>query len=451
MFRRVRQQGTPHPQPPEPPAFRDQLSLYKDFLDAIIKTGVVSLPIPAILIYNYLKLVGHQDLFAASVLSLSGLSALLQIFLLLWVVITLCILMPSGILGGTLGGTRSNFPAKGIPVFVLLSSVIWATFYAIAGYFDDGATPLTWRYWTSAALAVIVIWITLGALAWWSPSWMNVVPRSEFNTDDWSRKLQRRPARVAGILRAIFLHRAWRCFWVATTFVGAGLYAVLAIYVVSTLADSWDLPKHGWKVSAILFFIILASFLPGAFYLKVRAAEGSHGSALKTALLATLAITYAAVFYGTSVEPIALVAMKAMGVIDNTPRTYEVIKADERPVYQALGYRPQSGDRFVQAFIRFQFGDVKLICPKSYPLAGEPSPSDEKSHSPLDNDSAQPKQAASSKANKIDSTGCLTPMKDEIRVIDLPDKFTLTSTPPATAQPDKPKTHIAHRKHRARC
>ncbi len=414
------------------------------FLTLFSRPERFPLPIPAILIYNYLRLIGHKDLFAASVLSLAGLSALLQAFLLLWVALTISVIAPSGIVCLFLSGTSDKRPTRGLPAFVLLSSVIWAAFYTTAGYFGDSPTPLTWRYWATVVFMLFAIWTILGAIAWWSPNFMSAVPDSAPKAANWSPPPTNRKARVANRFRAIWAHRIWRCFCVTAAIFGAGLYAVFSIYVISAFAGSLHLPQHGWKASAVLFSIILFSFFPGAVYLKVRASNGSHGKALKVALVVTIALTYAALLNGFSAEPIALVAMKGMAVIDNAERTYEVVKADERPTYQALGYRPRATDRFVQAFIRFQFADVKLVCPNKYPFLDVPSSSVNKGRdTPDDSPSPVPPELRTSHA---DSEGCLVPTKDEIRTVDLPDGFSLQSHPPVAISPSRPAKHVGQSK-----
>ncbi|WP_423391461.1 hypothetical protein [Burkholderia sp. LMG 21824] len=448
MVRKNRRLGTPAPEQSKPPTFRDQLALYRDVLDAVLKTGAVSLPIPAILIYNYLRLISHTDLFAPSTLSLAGLSALLQAFLILWGSLTISIIIPSIIVCMFLSGTADKLPAKGLPTFILLSSVILAAFYAAIGYSSNETTLSTWQFWATSIGSLIAIWIALSVIAWWSPAWMNVVPRSPSKID-WPLHLSEQKNRVIAFLQSISTRRASRCVAVSTAIIGAGIYAIYPIFTASKLSDSFGSPLHGWKAAILFFITILISFLPGAFYLKTRSDNGSHGKALKGALLIIVAVTYIALLNGISAQPVALIAMRTMGVIDNNERTYEILKSDERPVYQSLGYKPRTSDRFVQAFVRFQFGDVKLVCPKMFPFLDTHSPSNNRNPDELEAESAP--VLSKSKSNNIDSKGCLTPTKDEIRVIDLPDQFSVPSSQPvASATTASPKhgdknNHDQHR------
>ncbi|QPQ88817.1 hypothetical protein I6H08_37685 (plasmid) [Burkholderia gladioli] len=397
---------------------KDQVGIYKDLLDAILKTGAVSLPIPAILIFNYLKLIGHSDLFAPSVLSLAGLSALLQFFLLLWVAFIVSIITPSCFVCMFLGGTSHKRPARGIPKMVLYSSVIWGAFYSGAAYYGDKAGPLTWSYWVPFFGILISICIIIAVIAWNSKS---IVPDLELRRGHFSRPTNKWTAHVADLFRKISARRLWRSACVSAAISFSGLYAVYSIHTISVFSGMMHLPRHGLKASLIVFFVIIFAFLPGAVYLKVRSTNGSHGKSLKLATLVTFAFTYIALLNGLSAEPIALAAMKGMAIIDNTERTYEVVKSEERPIYRALGYRPKAGDQFVQAYIRFQFADIKLVCPKKNPLLDITSE--------IYSDSPQtppttPLQHKSIKTS-IDSEGCLVPLRDEVRVVDLPIGFSL--------------------------
>lgn len=424
-MRKVRRPGVPNDERSKHVTFRDQLGFYRDLLDAILKTGAVSLPIPAILIYNYLRFIGHKDLFGASVLSLAGLSALLQAFLLIWVAITASIVAPSGIIVGLLDRNSGRAPIKALPNFILLSSLIWSLCYAGTAYLAGDATYPSWIYWSGAGVVVVTIWIILATIAWWSPGWLPVVPANEI---DWSLRLSKPKRKVVRLAQSISTHRVGLCIRLTTPIVFAGVYAVTAISVVSLFAGSWHLPQRGFKASMVFFLIIFVSFLPGAIYLRVRASNKSPGKALKVALMVTVALTYIALLNGVSAQPIALAAMRAMAIIDNTPRTYEILKPDERQIYSALGYQAMASDRFVQAFIHFQFADIRFVCPRPVDFGDRQAvPSNDH----RSENGAAPSAVSDDAEHRADAAGCLVPTKDEIRVVDLPNSFKLQPDPPA--------------------
>ncbi len=436
-MRKVRRPGVPYLERTKQVMFRDQLGFYRDLLDAVLKTGAVSLPIPAILIYNYLRSIGHKDLFGASVLSLAGLSALLQAFLLIWVAITASIVAPSGIVVGFLDRNSERAPTKALPNFILLSSLIWSLCYAGTAYLAGDATYPSWIYWTGAGIAVVTIWIILTIMAWWSPNWLPIIPDNEI---DWSLRLTKPKRKVVRFIQSILTHRVGICIGLTTPIVFAGVYAVTAISVVSLFAGSWHLPQRGFKAAMVFFLIIFASFFPGAVYLRVRASKKSPGKALKIALIATVALTYIALLNGVSAQPIALAAMRAMAIIDNTPRTYEILKADEREIYSALGYKAMTGDRFVQAFIHYQFADIRFVCPEPVDF-GERKAIPGNEH--RSNDGSAPSAVSDDAAPRADAAGCLVPTKDEIRVVDLPNSFKLPLDPLATPiTSERPKLRV---------
>ncbi|WP_157377690.1 MFS transporter [Burkholderia ubonensis] len=440
VVRKVRRPGTPAPEQPKPQTFRDQLGFYRDILDAILKTGAIALPIPAILIYSCLRLIGHTELFSASILSLAGLSAYLQAVLLVWLAIVVCIVAPSTIIYMFLGGSPDKRPAKGLPQFVLLSSVVWAVFYSITfELWDNGMTG--WPYWLLVVGALITGTFILGRLAWKSPNWMVVIPHYDREDDNfhWPSSLatlvnkNRTIARAASFVRK---RRPWRCLGVTTVIVASGFYSMQAILAVYSFSQAYPLAEHGWRAAATLCIIILVSLLPAAIYLKARVSGASHGSAAKTAATFIFALFIITLLNGVSLVPLAMGTMKAMGIVDNTPRTYEIMKADERHVYKALGYAPKAGDRFVEAFIRFQFADAKLVCPRKYDFPVEQSRTTAVPRGTSSGASALSTVSEDAR-RRADSAGCLTPTRDEIRVVDLPSDFTFLPKPPAAVLQDK--------------
>ena len=104
-------------------------------------------------------------------------------------------------------------------------------------------------------------------------------------------------------------------------------------------------------------------------------------------------------------QPLTLVTIRFLGVVDSTTRTYEIMKADQVSVYRELRYKlvHQSGGTFVQATIRFQFGDVRLTCPREVPLQQGWA------------------MANSARDLSIDSRGCLMVTKDELRLVTFAD------------------------------
>ncbi|VWC28545.1 hypothetical protein [Burkholderia lata] len=437
MIRKVRKPGTTTSKEPTSQPPRNQLTLYRDVLDAILKTGAIALTIPAIVLYSCLRLIGHTELFSASVLSLAGLSGFLQAVLLVWLAFVICLVAPSGIIYMFLGGSSGRRPAKGLPQFVLLSSFVWAAFYAIAfEFWDNGLNgPL---YWPITWGCVLVCTLLLGRLAWKSPRRMVVVPHDNgeayFQWPSSLITLANKSKVTAKLSLFIRSRRRWQCLGVTTVVVAAGFYSLQAILAVYSFAHAYQLSEHGWRAAATLFVINLASLWPAAIYLKARVSGASHGSATSTAFAFIGALIVVGLLNGFSPLPLALGTMSAMGIIDNTPRTYEVVKTDERPVYQALGYTQKAGDRFVEAFIRFQFGDVKLVCPKKYDLADMHASANKNSNT--SSKTLTPSEASEDTKRIADSAGCLTPTRDEIRVVDLPNDFSFPPKSPA-AKPNK--------------
>jgi hypothetical protein len=120
-----------------------------------------------------------------------------------------------------------------------------------------------------------------------------------------------------------------------------------------------------------------------------------------------LAPIFSLLLYGVSPEPLALVTMRAMSITEKGPRTFQLVKETERPAWAALGFRFIGESPFFPATIRFQFGDVRLLCVDGYDAAG-PYPG------ALGRFSATTAKAA------VPETGCMTTLKDDVRVVQPP-------------------------------
>ncbi|WP_035554626.1 hypothetical protein [Burkholderia sp. 9120] len=110
---------------------------------------------------------------------------------------------------------------------------------------------------------------------------------------------------------------------------------------------------------------------------------------------------------GLSLEPLALLAMRAMSVAEKETRTFELVSTNERSAWTALGFRFIGETTFFKASIRFQLGDVRLLCVDPYDV-GSPYPG------ALGPFSAKPAKSP------LPQTGCMTTLKDEVRVVEPP-------------------------------
>jgi len=416
MMKHVRGPGIRKKAQPLKLSFRDSLGFYRDILDAILKSAVVFLPLPAIQVYAYLRLIGHADLFASAVLSVSGLSTLFQAFVIAWAAFLICIVGPSVILGLALSSARLS---KGMARLVLLSAVLWAVFYGmIFGFFGD--THPSAGYWCAVIFMMVSIVFALCLLAWKSPSWMLVAPHEPASTrinqpgevPDWIAH----HAAALWAWRILHRPRFWHCVRIVASLTFAGVYCVISITTVYDFKDAYSIPDKGWGAAGIMGSVTLFSFLPGAVYLGQRAFGHSNGLALKRTAIFIGMVLIVSALNGFLTQAPAFAIMRAIGVIDTFPRTYEIIKSEEQPIYRKLGYVerfPKVTDRFVEAVTGFQLSEVKLVCPQPFKFpSGWASPQGKGSI-------------------HIDATGCLRSTNDEIRVVDWPTGKPLLVDPPA--------------------
>ncbi|WP_233886407.1 hypothetical protein [Paraburkholderia flagellata] len=385
--------------------FRDLLNYYRDVLDAVIKTSVVLLPVSALQVYAYLRLIGHTELFASAALSAAGLSALLQATLLTWGAFIICTVAPSVLLTCFFTDSKSDGEGGGLWKLAGLTSFVWAIFYsACLGFFGfSGGIPGLWlMFWCVLAASGIASF----AMALWSPSWLRVLNHSlrmpgHAHTTVVPKWLD--CPDIVPLWKFLRRRRIGKSLAVAAGTVVAGLYSLFPIWTVYALADAYALPEKGWGAAALALCVVLVGILPGLVYLRNRASGAAGTRAFKHAGIAVGFVLAAMTVSGFLVQGLNVGTMRAMGIVDPNLRTYEITKPDEVQMYKMLLYRPHSDkqDNLVSASIAFQFGEVRFVCPNKLDF-----PRGWARHS-----EGQPAM--------INTTGCVNSSKGELRIVDL--------------------------------
>ncbi|WP_454806799.1 hypothetical protein [Paraburkholderia fungorum] len=403
----------------------ESLGRYRDALDIILKTVVVLLPLSAIQMYIYLKLIGHENLFGSAVLSVAGLYALLHSTFIVCLALFFCLAGPSVVIW-TIDSAGKHDPPKSFVRFACANAVLCALAYGgVFGFF--GSEPATTGLMRGIAACFVVLFFAILGMAWWGPQWLHIV-RSDVRTDDIGTVEQAvvPHAATSQIRRFLLRHSTYgRSTAVAVGMFIAGAFSVLAISAIYNFGDAYGFPASGLGAAAIMAGIVMASFLPGLVFLTLRSRGMSRIKAVKTTAYVAVAFAVAGPIPLRFIGPtITIATMRAIGVVDATPRTYEILKPEEREVYKELGFAPaglQSPEyRSVKAVIGFQVGDVKMVCPhpfvfpRGWALAGTKNPV------------------------RIDPTGCLIAGKDEIRLVDMPDDNLQTTGTPTVQHGSQP-------------
>ncbi|PMS14370.1 hypothetical protein C0Z18_31915 [Trinickia dabaoshanensis] len=363
------------------------LTFFNGLLDVIFKISVLLLVLPALAILAYLRTIHRTDLFLPAVASAPGLFALLEATFILCVVLLASFVAPSWIasqIADTYGKTER--PTHGSAGFVIFSGVVFGLFFLTLAHLSDAAWP-AWLKWIVGILLALLIPTVLFLLAWQSPRGL----RTLTNAERADRKL-----RVQKSIK--------RTLWVC----GAAVLTLSTLVTFDILFPLYGLTGNGWRIWAVGTSVFPATLLPAGMYLARRSWGDSRAKAIATSAMMLALTVFVLLINGISPEPLMRLTMRAMSIGEKEPRTFELVTKTERAAYEALGFRFIKGSDFFKATIRFQFGDVKLICVEPYDIAS-PNPAALGSLGT----GRKPK-------TPVPETGCVTPLKDEVKVVEPP-------------------------------
>ncbi|ARK80134.1 hypothetical protein BOC40_06635 [Burkholderia pseudomallei] len=363
------------------------LTFTNGLLDVILKISVLLLVLPALAILQYLRTIHRTDLFLPAVASAPGLFALLEATFILCAVLLSSFVAPSWMasqIAGTYGKTER--PTHGSAGFVILSGIVSGLFFLTLAHLLDAAWP-AWLKWTVGIPLALLIPAVLFLLAWYSPSGVCTLTDAE------------RADRKLRIKKSVK-----RTLWVCI----AALLTLSTLVTFDNLFPLYGLTGNGWRVWAVGTSVFPATLLPAGMYLARRSWGDSQAKAITTSATMLALTVFVFVLNGFSLEPLARLAMRAMSIGEKEPRTFELVAKTERTAYEALGFQFIGDTYFFKAAIRFQFGDVRLICVDPYDMAS-PDPA-----------ALGPIGAGRKTRKPIPETGCVTPLKDEVKVVEPP-------------------------------
>ncbi|MBO3056560.1 hypothetical protein J4763_07120 [Burkholderia pseudomallei] len=383
------------------------LTFFNGLLDVIFKISVLLLVLPALAILAYLRTIHRTDLFLPAVASAPGLFALLEATFILCVVLLASFVAPSWIasqIADTYGKTER--PTHGSAGFVIFSGVVFGLFFLTLAHLSDAAWP-AWLKWIVGILLALLIPTVLFLLAWHSPRGLRTL--NDVERADKKLRIQK------SIKRTL-----WVC--------GAALLTLSTFVTFDNLFPLYGLTGNGWRVWAVGTSVFPATLLPAGMYLARRSWGDSRAKAVTTSATMLALAVFVLVLNGVSPEPLALLTMRAMSIAEKEPRTFELIAKTERPAYEALGFRFIGDSYFFKSTIRFQFGDVRLICVDQYDIAS-PNPA---ALGPLGNSNGRKMKTP------VPETGCVTPLKEEVRVVEPPATELVASTEKGASQVPRP-------------
>ncbi|WP_175730998.1 hypothetical protein [Burkholderia ambifaria] len=326
------------------------IPVVKDTLDVLWKLAPIGLIFPAILIWSYLKKIGWQQLFPEAVISLPGLVVMIVASCLLMVLLAIQFSIPSIISVFAVGVYEEQSKIvevekirKPLAILFIVVPAVWLMSYGVLqGYssFSDGV---------SFALSVAVM----------------VVLEVYVICSNWVAFSNPGNSGVFGVF-VQFVKMAL----VPTV---AGLSVLISLAFCLSLFSSSDL--SGWAGFFVYLgcaFYSVIGVIPGAAFLIERIYEKKPFDIFKTTIFMGALVFYVIWMGAVTLAPITSTILRSIGAIDERRYVYQIIKSDLTMALQGAGFKVHmvsnsayskgQSTYFVDAYVRFNFANVMLLC-----------------------------------------------------------------------------------------
>lgn len=351
-------------------SFKVGLSLAKDVLDVVLKISPLALIVPALMLWIYLRRIGWSEILGESIGSVTGLMTLLASAVLLLLSFLLMFCFPSLFIGFVAKFFKEEGASRGrvtklLFFWVLLSGFVWQVsfglFFLVARVKDSADKSFIVATFACAVVSLVFAW--------------------RFRTD-----LVKVKARVnvhdSGVpTRWLAKQGAW--VRVGAKLVFVSLFPVLSSFATAiplvAMIEATGLEKmtstDGNVVFGLCCLASVTGMVPGLAYLAAKIAGLARGKTMLVALIGFVVSAYPALFLTFSLGPVVSTVLRAAGLYDDRPHVYQLlntklvpsIKAIHLPLYEVA--HAGNGDDpvlFVGAYVRFNFGGVKLLCRDDY-------------------------------------------------------------------------------------
>jgi hypothetical protein len=353
----------------------------KNAIDLTAKLAVLMLVLPGLLLWTYLDRIGWQLLFLDSISSTSGLLALLigTVLLVSGVLLVLC--APSIFLLSLLAIDKElRVITKSTAVAILLTVVTWmAIVFAGSLWFKHLSVPV-----------VLLITFAIGIV-------ITLVGQYFERTLTGQGKLK------------ILLKAAGLSLLVTIAAVSSGG----GFLTVESFAGDTSTNAKALSALATLLPLTLAGFLPGLMAISLAARSKPATVTIKYVTIGVGFVLYILVTWSlTSLSTgIGDRALEKTGVYSTTPQDFELLKDDARDSVARVGIPITSaGKPTIRAYVRYAFGDVRLLCASEF----RPGITDGL-EDPLSNDPDELKRARNMALDA--GRNCVVLRKDDIRPI----------------------------------
>ncbi|WP_269505113.1 hypothetical protein [Burkholderia sp. IMCC1007] len=359
------------------------LDFGKDAVELVAKCSILMLFLPGLSIWLYLDRIGWHSLFLDSISSTSGLIALLIGTLLLVSALLFVLCAPSIFLLFLLAIDKdSRVLSKSTAVVILLTVLVWmACVFVGSLWIKQMSVPLV--------VAPTFVFGIIATLVGW-------------RIDGTSSG--------AGIWKTLFKSVALSALVTLAAITSSG-----GFLTVESFAGDMSTDAKAYSALVTLLPLTLAGFLPGLMAIGVAARSKPATTTIKYVAVGVGFVFYVLVMWSlTSFSTgIGSRALEKTGVYSETPQDFELLNENARASLERVGIPVASqGLRTIRAYVRYAFGDIRLLCADEFKPGVTDGLDDRFSSAPDDLKAAREKALAAGR-------NCVMLKKDDIRPIRL--------------------------------
>jgi len=184
---------------------------------------------------------------------------------------------------------------------------------------------------------------------------------------------------------------------------------------IESFAGDMSTNAKAYSALAILLPLTLAGFLPGLMAIGMAARSKPATTAVKYVAVGIGLVFYVLVMWSlTSFSTgIGTRALEKTGVFSVAPQDFELLKPDARVSLERVGIPvAPSGPQIIRAYVRYAFGDIRLLCAREFRPGVTDAPDDKFSSDPGDLKRAKDKALEAGQ-------NCVMLKKDDVRPVRL--------------------------------
>ncbi|NYH99254.1 hypothetical protein [Cupriavidus plantarum] len=327
------------------PRVKELLSIAKDVADLFLKCSALSLVLPGFAVWLYLDRIGWNAIFLDALASTAGLMTLLAGTLLLISALLFLLCAPSlFMLGYGLQARGEKMIPKWASTLFLVTGLVWFVLVFATSY----------KYRDFPLILIVVI----TALVSFSLSCA---------TFQWRGKLHK-----------LWLQHGLRAALLAGVSTVTAVFTSIPFLTFESFLATVETDQHVLRATVVLVSICLIGYLPGIMGLaslqrNVSVLRAARFTGVGTACALYVLLSWSAVF-STGISSRVL---ERAGIVSTELSTFEIRNAEVRETLARAGMKAIDRQPYlVAAYMRFSFGDVRLLCASSFTPGRTDAPKD---------------------------------------------------------------------------